>query len=108
MHSKIEFCSNRTTTTQSVGGPISSPFQNTESTESRKDEQEKEQVLITQATQVNESFIGQMVKTPLRDSQEWAEYSQIVAKLDDINFSLSILICLFFFIAAFQVGTSFN
>lgn len=72
------------------------------------DEQEKEKDFIDHATQVNcpdnlQGPINSIAKAPICSAPEWSEHPQIIAKLDDINFSLSILIWIVFVAAAFHV-----
>lgn len=72
-------------------------------------EQKEENVLIDQTKQVFSSDSNEStVKDRVRNLPDWTEYSQIIAKLDDINFSLSIVICIFFFAVAFHVSSAIN
>lgn len=76
-------------------------------------EHEEGKVFANQATQVNNTDnlpnpIELTVKGQNSDSLEFTQFSHIIAKLDDINFSLSILICIFFFATAFHVLSSFK
>lgn len=99
-------------TTQSVDGPISSPFQNAESTEGQQEkeeeqEQEKEKVPINQ--KLNDSDSNEPTgEDRAHKSPDSTEHSQIIAKLKDINFSLRILICICLFAAVAHVISLIN